>query len=81
MDVFLVIENNGEPFEDNYEYVDSVFCTYAGADSYVTKNGYVFEEKSGHDEETAGMMHKWRYRTKDGHSSWRLRIEEWRLRE
>lgn len=46
MTIYMVIGNNGEPFEDNYEWNDRAFKTRESAEAYVAeKEAELFAEK------------------------------------
>lgn len=41
MKVYAAMYNNGEQYEDNYEYVEAVFSTYEKAVEHIEGQGYV----------------------------------------
>ena len=41
MKLYVVMYNNGEEWEDNYEYVDRIFSTYEKAAEYIESEGFV----------------------------------------
>lgn len=46
MKVFIVMGNNGESFEDNYEWIERVFKTRESAEAYADKKkAEIFVEK------------------------------------
>lgn len=41
MKLYVAMYNNGEEWEDNYEYVDGIFSTYEKAVEYIESSGFV----------------------------------------
>lgn len=46
MKLYVAMYNNGEEWEDNYEYVDAIFSTYEKAVEYIESSGFVEDKPS-----------------------------------
>lgn len=46
MKLYVAMWNNGEEWEDNYEYVDAIFSTYEKAVEYIESSGFVEDKPS-----------------------------------
>lgn len=46
MKLYVAMCNNGEEWEDNYEYVDAIFSTYEKAVEYIESSGFVEDKPS-----------------------------------
>lgn len=46
MKLYVAMYNNGEEWEDNYEYVDGIFSTYEKAVEYIESSGFIEDKPS-----------------------------------